>query len=298
LIERIVVVYRKYGRPYLPTSLHGHILVHLSKAQGIYDFWRVKPLVTRLLGPQFHRNRHRIAITLTYACNLRCYNCDESSAQAPAGTQMTIEQIQRFVDESAAAQYRWNIIEVAGGEPTLHKEFLKILDILRGYRDRHSPYTVIKVCTNGAGKKVKQVIPKIPSDVVVINSEKEGKRQLELNHSTFNVAPEDIDKYKNADFRNACEWTDKCGTGLGPTGYYHCPVAAGMDRIFGWNVGRQMLPSMEDSMEDLAERFCSKCGWFLKEAAYRQPLDKPRISPTWQRAYADYRSRRRKCHAS
>jgi hypothetical protein len=207
---------------------------------------------------------------------------------------MTVEQIQRFVEESAAARYRWDIIEIAGGEPTLHKEFVRMLDILREYRDRYSPGTVIKVLTNGAGQKVKQVIREIPRDVVVLNSEKEGKQQVGLKHSTFNVAPDDVDEYRNADFRNACEWTDRCGTGLGPTGYYHCPVAAGMDRIFGWNIGRQKLPSMEDSMEDLAERFCRKCGYFLRQMDYKQPLDRPRMSATWQRAYADYRRRKRR----
>lgn len=294
LTERILTVYRKYGKPYLPASvrrLFSKTFNPMAKVQGLFDFWRVQPAVTRLLGPQFRRNRHRIGIGITYACNLRCHNCDESSAQAPADTQMTVEQIQRFADESAAAGYRWDLIEIAGGEPTMHKDLLRILDVLREYRDRHSPHTVIKVLTNGAGDKVKQVVSQIPRDILVLNSQKEGKRQIELKHATFNVAPEEIGQYKNADFRNACEWTEKCGTGLGPTGYYHCPVAAGMDRIFGWNAGRPSLPSMDDSMEDLAERFCQKCGYFLRQVEYKQALDKPLMSPVWQNAYADYRDR-------
>jgi hypothetical protein len=294
IIERMLVLYRQYGKPYLPSSLRKHVsqsFEPLAKIQGHYDFWRVKPGVTRLLGPQFRRNRHRIGIAITYACNLRCHNCDESSAQAPADTQMSVEQIQTFADESAAARYRWDLIEIAGGEPTMHKDFLRILDILREYRDLHSPHTVIKVLTNGAGDKVKQVMAKIPADVLVLNSQKEGKRQIELKHATFNLAPDEIEKYQHSDFRNACEWTEKCGTGLGPTGYYHCPVAAGMDRIFGWNLGRTSLPSMEDSMEDLAQSFCQKCGYFLRHTEYKKALDKPLISPVWQHTYTEYRSR-------
>jgi len=294
LIDQILVLYRKYGKPYLPTSMQRQLsktFNPMAKMQGWFDFWRVQPVATRLLGPQFRRNRHRIGIALTYACNLRCFNCDESSAQAPADTQMTVEQIQKFVDESAAAHYRWDLIEIAGGEPTMHQDFLKILDILRTFRDRHSPHTVIKVLTNGAGDRVKQTVSHIPHDVLVLDSHKEGKRQVELKHSTFNLAPEEVAEYQHADFRNACEWTEKCGTGLGPTGYYHCPVAAGMDRIFGWNAGRPSLPSEQDSMEDLAERFCQKCGYFLRQVEYKKVLDKPLISPLWQSAYAEYRSR-------
>jgi hypothetical protein len=44
-------------------------------------------------------------------------------------------------------------------------------------------------------------------------------------------------------------------------------------------------------MEDLAERFCSKCGYFLKELEYKMPLAKQLTSPVWQQAYDDYRTR-------
>jgi hypothetical protein len=64
-----------------------------------------------------------------------------------------------------------------------------------------------------------------------------------------------------------------------------------MDRIFEWNIGRQSLPSENDDMEDLAERFCSKCGYFLKELEYKKPLAKQLTSPVWQQAYDDYRIR-------
>lgn len=294
ILDRFLSAYRKYGKPYLPSSLRKLCSLALDpsfKLRGKYDYWRVSPGVTRVLGPQFRRNRHRIGIALTYACNLRCYNCDESSAQAPEDTQMTVEQIQRFVDEWAAANYRWELMEIAGGEPTMHKDFFKILDILRGYRDRYSPHSRIKVLTNGTGDRVKQMISQIPADVEVENSNKEGKRQTELRHATFNLTPEEVPGYSNVEYRNACEWTERCGTGLGPSGYYHCPVAAGMDRIFEWNIGRQSLPSEDDDMEDLAERFCSKCGYFLKELEYKKPLDKPLISPAWEQYYDDYRCR-------
>ena len=44
-------------------------------------------------------------------------------------------------------------------------------------------------------------------------------------------------------------------------------------------------------MEDLAERFCSKCGYFLKELEYKKPLAKQLTSPVWQQTYDDYRTR-------
>lgn len=293
-LDGLLNAYRKYGKPYLPSGvrkLFSRALEPCLKLRGKYDFWRVQSGVTRVLGPQFRRNRRVLGIALTYACNLRCQNCDESSAQAPADTQMSVEQIQRVVDEWTAADYHWDLMEIAGGEPTVHPDFLEIIGILREYRNRHSPHTRIKVLTNGAGEKVQQIAAQVPGDIEVENSSKGGKRQSELRHSTFNLTPGEVAGYGNVDYTNACEYTYRCGTGLGPTGYYHCPVAAGMDRIFEWNIGRQSLPSESDDMLDLAERFCSKCGYFLKQQEYKKPLTKQLTSPVWQQAYDDYRSR-------
>jgi hypothetical protein len=83
-LDRFLNAYRKYGKPYLPSSvrsLFSRALDPALKLRGAYDFWRVRPGVTRVLGPQFRRNRRVIGIALTYACNLRCQNCDESLAQ-------------------------------------------------------------------------------------------------------------------------------------------------------------------------------------------------------------------------
>jgi hypothetical protein len=294
ILDRFLTAYRKYGKPYVPSPVRNLLSRALNpclKIRGMYDFWRVGSGVTRVFGPQFHRNRRVIGVALTYACNLRCHNCDESSAQAPADAQMSVEQIQRFVDECAAADYHWDLMEIAGGEPTMHPDFLEIIGILRTYRNRYSPQTRIKVLTNGAGGKVQSQIAQVPEDIEVEDSGKNGKRQIELKHATFNLTPEEVPGYENVDYRNACEYTYRCGTGLGPTGYYHCPVAAGMDRIFEWNIGRQSLPPESDDMQDLAERFCSKCGYFLKQLEYKTPLDKQFTSPVWQQAYDNYRTR-------
>ncbi len=293
-LDSLLTAYRRYGKPYLPSgvrNLFSRALDPCLKMRGAYDFWRVGRGVTRVLGPQFHRNRRVMGIALTYACNLRCFNCDESSAQAPADAQMSVEQIQRYVNEWIDAGYHWDLLEIAGGEPTMHPDFLEIIGILREYRNRYSPGTRIKVLTNGAGEKTQRLASQVPSDIEVENSNKGGKRQAELKHATFNLAPEEVPGYGSVDYRNACEYTHRCGTGLGPTGYYHCPVAAGMDRIFEWNIGRQSLPSEDDDMLDLAERFCRKCGYFLKELEYKKPLGKQFTSPAWQQEYDGYRTR-------
>lgn len=253
-----------------------------------YNVWRVRRQVTRVLGPQYRRSRGYIEIDITWACNLNCFNCNRSCEQAATGEHMSVAQIERFVAESRAANYKWKRIRVLGGEPTVHKHFFEILDVLRRYRDESSPETMIEVITNGHGDKVQRAIEKIPGDVVINNTSKETK--VQPHFGSFNVAPKDVPSYSGADFKNGCWVIENCGMGLGPNGYYVCAVAGGIDRIYGWNAGRRSLPVLKDDMFDHLEKFCSHCGHFKRE--HEEPFDGPVMSETWKEAYRRYRANR------
>src|ERR1035437_1664883 len=297
--------YRRNVRPRLPSSVHRlllRLLFMLSRLYLVifdclhseYSFWRVKAWPTKLLGPQYRRSRDDIEINITYACNLRCYNCNRSCGEAPTGMQMTVDQIQYFIKESVAARYCWNRIAIIGGEPTTHRQLFEIVDLLREYRDLYSPHTSIEVWTNGYGANANRVISQLPLDVVIINDKKDPAVKAVPTFVSFNVAPGDLDEYGDADFRNGCWITEHCGMGLGPSGYYPCGIAPGMDRIFGWNVGLQSLPSRDDPMQGLLDRFCRNCGFFKRRSHARgstleAPLGGPVSPSTWDRAYSEYR---------
>jgi hypothetical protein len=238
-----------------------------------------------LLGPQYKRSRTRIELNITYACNLSCYNCDRSSPQAPTNLQLSVQQIQQFISESIAARAHWSEIVLIGGEPTVHRDFLKIVELVRTYRDQHSPSTRIEVFTNGFGSRAQQLLSQVPSDVHIENSSKTRNPYVEY-HDGFNIAPVDTARYASSDFRNGCEITQVCGIGLGPSGYYPCGAASSMDRVFGWGLGRQSLPAHDDDMSDLLERFCSVCGHFNRDHA--EPPKSQLNSPTWRDAYSNY----------
>jgi hypothetical protein len=227
-----------------------------------------------------------IEIDVTYACNLGCFNCNRSCEQAATGEHMSVRQIERFVAESVARGIRWERIRLLGGEPTLHPDIFAILDLLRAYRNEHSPATRLEIGTNGYGGKVRRVLALIPPDVTVIDTRKTGPVQPAFK--TFNVAPQDLLAYRWADYRNGCWIIEKCGTGLGPSGYYPCAVAAGIDRIVGHDVGRHRLPDDEDGMEDQLARFCRLCGHFKQER--NGPTSGPVQSRSWRDAYARYRN--------
>lgn len=235
--------------------------------------------VTRVLGPRHRRSRTRIEIDITWACDLRCFNCNRSCEQAPTGASMTVEQVRRFVDDSLARGHRWQRIRVLGGEPTLHPALREILDELLRYR-RAVPDVEIQLATHGATPRARAVIASLPAGISVDNSHKVGREQP---FDAFNQAPVDRPSLARADFRNGCGVTEHCGIGLTPNGYYPCAVAGGIDRVFGYDLGRRELPTDSDDLFDQLAAFCRLCGHFAPVAA---PRDRTVRSRTWERAYA------------
>jgi hypothetical protein len=249
----------------------------------IYGSWRVKQATTRLMRPQFRRSRRLVEMDITYDCNLQCFNCIRSCQQAPSKDHLTLGQIRTFLRESVDRRLAWKRIRVMGGEPTLHPNFPDVIRMLVEYREKCSPATCVQVCTNGYGRRVQEALRRLPPEVSVLNTRKSSRFQE--NFLSFNVAPADLENHADADYANGCSIIQKCGFGLTPYGYYPCALAGGIDRIFGFDAGRKNLPGADDDMEDELRQFCPLCGIFRRPVE-SVPLSGPRMSPTWEQAYA------------
>ncbi len=244
----------------------------------VVQFVRCQQPVTRWMGRPFQVSRRYVEIDITYRCNLRCANCNRSCTQAPSNLEMPVERIASFIRESIAVGIPWRRIRLLGGEPTLHENFFPILDLLLAYRTRHNPQLRIVVCTNGCGRRVNQILARLPQGVEVKNTFKTDRQRL---FRPFNVAPSDCLWYRFADFSAGCRILRDCGIGLTPSGYYPCAIAGGIDRVFGFGLGRKALPDKEDLMTDHLRTFCPLCGHF----GFSWPTRKVRQSTEWQRAY-------------
>lgn len=242
---------------------------------------RVDPRVTRVLGHRHRRSRELVELDITWACNLRCFQCNRSCEQAPTGEQMSVEQVRRFVDESLAAGQRWVRIRILGGEPTLHPRLDAILTELLRYREA-VPEVRLELVTHGHGERTRAVLAGLPPGIEVENTGKEGPEQP---FEAFNAAPMDDPRWAGADFASGCVIPEVCGVGLGSYGWYPCAVAAGIDRVIGLDVGRPSLPGPADTMEDQLRLLCRWCGHFQRDR-------RPARSESWERAYAAWRERR------
>lgn len=248
------------------------------------QFFRTQRPVTRLTGPPFKRSLRYAEIDITYRCNLKCGNCNRSCTQAPSRMAMSPAQIAGFVRESIASGIHWERIRLLGGEPTLHPALSEILNQLRAYREKSAPGLRIVLCTNGCGERVRRVLATLPPDVEIKNTFKTTRERL---FRPFNLAPRDLRRYRFADFAAGCRIIADCGLGVTPMGYYPCAVAGGIDRVFGFGLGRARLPAPDDAMTDLLKVFCPLCGHF----GFAWPTRKAILSPTWKRAYAQWQHR-------
>ncbi len=83
-------------------------------------------------------------IEVTDACNLRCPICYAESSPDRAGSHRSLEQIEFMLDCVVRNEGRPDVVQISGGEPTLHPDFFAILDAAKARPIRH-----LMVNTNG-----------------------------------------------------------------------------------------------------------------------------------------------------
>jgi glycosyltransferase involved in cell wall biosynthesis len=247
----------------------------------------------------FLPNLNQIEIDITYECNLKCINCNRSSTQAPIKEGMSVEQIENFVRESIDINKKWKLINLLGGEPTIHKDFLQIVNlILNEYIVKHSPETILQVTSNGFGELVQERLSKLPKHKNLIIDYASFKDERIIPYfSPFNDAPIDKSDGSEKEYHKGCWVTSYCGIGLNQLGYYPCGVAGGIDRVFELNLGVQSLKNVDESIAKYLDTFCRFCGNFSDyEKNFgdfiprneKAALTKPVISESWKKVYKKY----------
>jgi 7,8-dihydro-6-hydroxymethylpterin dimethyltransferase len=81
-------------------------------------------------------------VEITSSCNLHCPMC--YAASGPGGTHLSFDDVKRAIDRLVEVEGRPEVLQLSGGEPTLHPEFEEILDYACG-----QPIDVVMVNTNG-----------------------------------------------------------------------------------------------------------------------------------------------------
>jgi hypothetical protein len=198
---------------------------------------------------------------------------------------MNVAQITRFVDESLALNWRWTKITLLGGEPTLHPNLFSIFAELSRYRTVF-PDTRVQIISNGYGDKVSSVLEKIPAWAEIRNSAKDSPKQDSFD--AYNIAPQDLPEFKDADYSQGCWIPFRCGMALTRYGFYPCGAGASIDRVFGWGLGIRTLHDVTPAR--LTAEFlklCRYCGHFhgIKKSGEV-------MSPSWIEGYQNWHRKR------
>ena len=82
-------------------------------------------------------------IEITDRCNLACPTCYAMSSPH-YGRHRTVEEVERMLDIIVANEGEPDVVQISGGEPTIHPHFFEILDIAKKKPIRH-----LMVNTNG-----------------------------------------------------------------------------------------------------------------------------------------------------
>lgn len=251
----------------------------------------------------FLPNLKKIEIDITYECNLKCINCNRSSTQAPVKTGMTLTQIEEFVKESISLNKKWELINLLGGEPTIHINFIEIVNlILYNYIIPYSPNTILQITSNGFGDIVNNKLNLMPKHTNIIIDYASFKDERVVPYfSPFNDAPIDNKELNDKEYNKGCWVTSYCGIGLNQLGYYPCGVAGGIDRVFEKKMGVKKLVNVDESIADLLDEFCRYCGNFTDYSVNqgnfiprheKAAVEKPKMSLTWKKQYKIYNGKK------
>lgn len=82
-------------------------------------------------------------VEVTDRCNLTCPTCYASSSPTH-GRHRTLEEIEMMLDAIVASEGEPDVVQISGGEPTIHPQFFEILDIVKKKPIKH-----LMVNTNG-----------------------------------------------------------------------------------------------------------------------------------------------------
>jgi uncharacterized radical SAM superfamily Fe-S cluster-containing enzyme len=93
--------------------------------------------------PDHEQHGCTLLIEVTDNCNLRCPTCYAGSGPERQ-THRSLEQIERMLDRAVANEGEPSIIQISGGEPTVHPQFFEILELVK-----KRPIGHLLVNTNG-----------------------------------------------------------------------------------------------------------------------------------------------------
>lgn len=88
------------------------------------------------LCPDHEQHSCLTVVEITDRCNLTCPTCYAGSSPT-YGRHRTLEEVKRMLDAVVATEHEPDVVQISGGEPTVHPELFAILDYAKSLPIRH-----------------------------------------------------------------------------------------------------------------------------------------------------------------
>lgn len=245
-------------------------------------------------GDPGERFKH-IELEINTVCDLACFACDRMSDVASKGVpNMTVAQVWRFVQESLDLNWEWERIRFLGGEPTLHPQFVELINLLVDYRRRH-PNVFLQVLTNGLGK-ANQYRDWLTSLGISLHAEAKTRGVTPNWFNNTRWTP--LDNHPGIAEVPPCGifGIRGCGIGLTRYGYFLDGAGASAARVAGHDIGIQSLKEVTwPAMLDQARVLCRICGhWNPSDHLQTKKVTETgeTTGPFWTQALAAYKAKK------
>ncbi len=254
-------------------------VVQKNTFKGIREAICSSSIKNPLLASEIFNN---IQIEITTKCNLGCYNCDRNCSVAPSTDEVTVDQVAKFVNESLKVKHEWKRIDIIGGEPTLHKNLLAIVDVIGIYKSVYKKCKV-RLSTNGYSENCDSILATLPKWVNIRNSAKHSK---ENTFDAYNAAPVD----NSETVFNHCSIPWRCGLGLTKYGYFPCGAGASLCRVFGFDIGARSLKELTlDKIQNQLDNICKYCGHSYVPS--KHTVTDKEVTKSWKTAIQSYKDK-------
>ena len=139
------------------------------------------------LCPDHEQHSCLALIEINEHCNLTCPVCFADSSPA-RGKHLPLKTIERMVDALVASEGEPDLVQLSGGEPTLHPEFFEVLDIVRarpvkhvmintnGLRIAQEPDFVARLAEHKRGLEVYLQFDSLKVNVVQVSQQQQAER--------------------------------------------------------------------------------------------------------------------------
>ncbi len=219
---------------------------------------------------------------LTYRCNLSCASCNRACFLPAQTADMTIDDAREFCRQASELGWKPRIILI-GGEPTLHPEFLRFVEIAAEFAPGR-----VEVWSNGFGPISRALLDRVRRD--------ELAEVIEGTHKDSSVAHEVFDIFlAPADFnvaREPCGTHSRftqpdCGISVDHEGYTVCCMGGAIDGVLRLDARTKRLADLWDPAFAVrqTEALCRHCGQHLgidgRKIARSKIIRGTLMSPTW-----------------